>query len=47
MDATFIVLYDADAVLELKSLKGRQERDAIFTSSTSFGCSALNSCLRT
>jgi hypothetical protein len=27
----FIVLYDADAVLELESLKGRQERDAIFT----------------
>jgi hypothetical protein len=27
----FTVLYDADAVLELESLKGRQERNAVFT----------------
>jgi hypothetical protein len=30
MDARFIVLYDADAVLELQSLKGKQERNAVF-----------------
>ena len=31
MDARFIVLFDADAVRELESLKGRQERNALFT----------------
>jgi hypothetical protein len=31
MDAHFIVSYDADAVRELESLKGRQERNALFT----------------
>jgi hypothetical protein len=30
MDARFIVLYDADAVRELDSLKGRKELDAVF-----------------
>ena len=30
MDARFIVVYDADAVRELESLKGRQERNAIY-----------------
>jgi hypothetical protein len=30
MDARFIVLYDADAVRELESLKGRLERNAVF-----------------
>jgi hypothetical protein len=31
MDAHFIVLFDPDAVRELESLKGRQERNALFT----------------
>ena len=31
MDAPFLVLYDADAVLELESLKGRSERKAVLT----------------
>ena len=30
MDARFIVVYDADAVRELESLKGRQERNAVY-----------------
>ena len=29
MDARFIVFYDADAVRELESLKGKQERNAV------------------
>lgn len=31
MDARFIVLFDADAVRELEPIKGRQERNALFT----------------
>jgi hypothetical protein len=31
IDSRFIVLYDPDAVLDLESLKGRQERKAVFT----------------
>lgn len=31
MDSRFIVLFDADAVRELESLKGRPERNALFT----------------
>jgi Phage derived protein Gp49-like (DUF891) len=30
MDARFIVVYDADAVRELESLKGRKERNAVY-----------------
>ena len=30
MDARFIVLFDADAVRDLESLKGKQERNAVY-----------------
>jgi hypothetical protein len=30
MDARFIVLFDADAVRDLESLKGRLERNAVY-----------------
>ena len=30
MDARFVVLFDADAVRDLESLKGKQERNAVY-----------------